>query len=74
MSDGPAIIRHVALLDERTKKRMSRAELAKACGVDPATIWRIESGKTSGSTPVLRKIAAYLGVPVDALFEEDVPA
>lgn len=48
----------------------TRAELARAVGVDYATFWRWEKGELEPSAQSLPKLAAALGVTVGELFGE----
>jgi transcriptional regulator with XRE-family HTH domain len=70
-----ALTRHEALenlrqfvIDQRTKRRMSQRDLAKAAGVSHATISHLESAR--GTVPKqesLQAIASGLGVPYEML-------
>ena len=51
----------------REYRGISAAELAKACGVTPAAISQIESGKRKSSVQLLQKIARALEVELDAV-------
>lgn len=53
----------------REFRNMTPARLASACGVTPAHIYQIESGKRSMSVDVLRKMAHTLNVDMDMLLE-----
>jgi transcriptional regulator with XRE-family HTH domain len=64
----------MALQDLRKARRESMIDVAQATGIDPATIWRLETGRSSGSTRVLRALAQHFGVPIEDLFDEEVPA
>jgi transcriptional regulator with XRE-family HTH domain len=44
----------------RTALGRSRPDLARAAGISPATMWRIETGRTEPSSLALRAIAAAL--------------
>lgn len=55
----------------RKEKRITQQELANAIDVVQSTIGMIESGKKTGSTQTLLKIADFFGVTVDYLLSED---
>lgn len=55
----------------RKEKRVTQQELANAIDVVQSTIGMIESGKKTGSTQTLLKIANFFGVTVDYLLSED---
>lgn len=55
----------------RKEKRVTQQELANAIDVVQSTIGMIESGKKTGSTQTLLKIADFFGVTVDYLLSED---
>ena len=52
---------------------MTQQELADKVGVTRQTINAIEAGKYSPSLEVAFRIAAAFGVPLDQLFQYDVP-
>jgi DNA-binding XRE family transcriptional regulator len=52
----------------RTQKGVTQAELAAAACVHPATLGIIEREARPGSRDSRQRIAAVLGVPVEALF------
>lgn len=56
----------IALL--RTERSVSRRALADAVGVNVQTIGFIERGDYGPSLELALKIAAFFGVPVDAIF------
>jgi transcriptional regulator with XRE-family HTH domain len=49
------------VLEARTDAGVSRRQLAAAAGIDPAHLWRIESGSANASLEVLMAISACLG-------------
>lgn len=51
----------------REHRRLSAADLAKACGVTAAAISQIETGKRKPSVTLLKKIAGVLNVDLDTL-------
>ncbi len=51
----------------REHRGLSASALAAACGLTPAAVSQIESGKRSPSVETLKSIAAPLGVDVDDL-------
>jgi transcriptional regulator with XRE-family HTH domain len=61
----------------RERKGVNQSELARACGIAPATISRLESGDLKDvQTAVAKRIARTLGVSVDYLigmYEDDDP-
>jgi transcriptional regulator with XRE-family HTH domain len=46
----------------RIRKVMGQAELARAAGISPVTLFRIETGAHTPRPVTIRKIAAALGV------------
>jgi putative transcriptional regulator len=52
----------------RAERGVSRRELAEAVAVNPQTIGYLERGDYSPSCELALKIAAYFGVPVEAVF------
>lgn len=55
----------------REYRRISAADLAKACGVTAAAISQIESGKRKSSVSLLQKIARTLNVDLEMLLVAD---
>ncbi|WP_230198958.1 helix-turn-helix transcriptional regulator [Geotalea daltonii] len=55
----------------REYRRLSAADLAKACGVTAAAISQIESGKRKSSVTLLHKIARTLKVDLEMLIVAD---
>jgi DNA-binding XRE family transcriptional regulator len=51
----------------RERKAYGQAELARAVGITPTSMWAIEAGKHAPRPATLRKIAQVLGVPVEEL-------
>ncbi|NPA90309.1 MAG: helix-turn-helix domain-containing protein [Chloroflexi bacterium] len=58
----------------RTQRGLSLRALAKASGLSLNTLSLIERNRTSPSVSTLQRIAAALGVPITAFFEEPHPA
>jgi len=51
----------------REHRRLQQDQLAQRAGISKAYLSQIESGKRTGSTATMRKLAAALGVPVAVL-------
>ena len=51
----------------REQKAYGQAELARAVGITPTSMWAIEAGRHAPRPATLRKIADTLGVPVETL-------
>lgn len=64
MSDS--VHNRIALL--RAEQGVSRRDLATALGVHYQTIGYLERGENSPSLELALRIAAYFGVPVEAVF------
>jgi putative transcriptional regulator len=61
------------MVEQRTRRNMSQAELAKSLGVSRQTIILIENGQYLPSLPLAFTIARFFGLTVDAMFRlEDV--
>jgi len=58
----------------RRQKGWTQQLLADAIGRSRSIVAEYESGATSVPQPILWKIARCLDVPVDVLFEEDLPS
>lgn len=52
----------------REEQRLSRPTLARSAGVDPSTIWRIETGEIGTDDGTRMAIAAALGVRVEDIW------
>ncbi len=61
--DGQAAEREVMrkIVEARTEAGMTQAELAKACGMKPANLCRLENGNGNPSVATLSRIAHGLG-------------
>jgi transcriptional regulator with XRE-family HTH domain len=57
----------------RERKAYGQAELARAVGLTPTSLWAIEAGRHAPRPATLRKIAEALGVPVEELTRPDDP-
>ncbi len=51
----------------RERRSYGQAELARAAGISPNALWRIESGMHAPRPVTVRKIAEALGVDVEVL-------
>jgi transcriptional regulator with XRE-family HTH domain len=49
------------ILESRTESGIGRTELARAVGIDPSYLWKVETGNAQPSLDVLISIAAALG-------------
>lgn len=58
-----------AIVSIRTGQGITRAQLAKAAGLDRSQLWRIETGKATPYVDTLGRLARALGVPVSALLD-----
>lgn len=54
----------------RAEQGVSQENLAALAGVDRAYMGRLERGKGNPSVEVMDRIAAALGLPLDAVFAE----
>ena len=61
-----AVHNRLALL--RAEQRVSRRDLAEALGVHYQTVGYIERGEFNPSLELALRIAAFFGVPVEAVF------
>ena len=70
-----AYLRHLAerIRDARAQRGMTRAALAKDSGVSLRFLAQLEGGEGNPSVLVLRRIAAAMGFPPDALLSEEAP-
>lgn len=62
--------------EERKKKKISQAALARSIGLDSSALSLIEAGKRDPSLTQVEKIAKALNVPVEYLLtgKKEVPA
>ncbi len=65
-SDRDLVFNRLPLL--RADRRLSRTELAEALGIHYQTIGYIERGEYSPSLHLALRIAAFFGLPVEAVF------
>lgn len=56
------------IVEARMAQGMSQAELAKACGMKPANLCRLENGNGNPSVATLSKIAHGLGLKLEISF------
>jgi transcriptional regulator with XRE-family HTH domain len=61
--------RLLRLTVERERRGLSQAQLARIVDIHPATISRLEAGKTYAYAGWRRRLERALGVPGDELFE-----
>lgn len=61
----------MSFLSERKKTGMSQAEVGKKIGVSDAAVSMWETGKTVPRLPILVKLSALYGCPVDALLQNN---
>jgi transcriptional regulator with XRE-family HTH domain len=54
----------------RIRSAMTQVELAKAAGISPNTVWRLETGQHAPQLGTIRKVAQALGVAPHELIEE----
>ncbi len=57
----------------RKRRGLTKKALAKSIGVNPHSILRYESGKTTPDPEVVGRIASVLNFPVDFFYGDDVP-
>lgn len=55
------------LRDLREQKDLTQAEVARRAGVNPGTVYRVESGLVTPNGRTLWKLARALEVPIDTL-------
>lgn len=55
--------------EERSKRDLTQDTLAEAIGIDGPRLSRIERGERGIDTLVLRRVARFFGLPMDAFFE-----
>lgn len=63
---------HEIIRQRRAQLGLSGADLAQKAGVDPRQLRRYESGETEPTIGVAKKLAAALGMSLDALTGNDV--
>lgn len=55
------------LREIRDERKLTRIAIASAIGIDTATIYRLETGRGGASHQTAADLAAYFGVPIEAL-------
>lgn len=58
-------LKRLWLIEARTSKGMSRAELAKDVGVNHTYVAKIENGERMPSHQIAKRIGCILGIPED---------
>ncbi len=61
------------IMNLRWDRKISQQELARACGITPSALSKIEAGHNSPRAHVLYRIARNLGVTVEYLLERAWP-
>ena len=69
MRPRPDVIRRLRLSNEHKIDGETLRELASRAGIDAATLYRIEEGRSFGRPATLRAIADALGVHVSVIAE-----
>jgi putative transcriptional regulator len=59
-----------AVREQRTRRKLSQAQLAEAVGVSRQTVILIENGRYLPSLPLAFTIARFLGLTVDEMFAD----
>ena len=62
--------RVLRLTIERKRRGLSQAQLARLADIHPATLSRLEAGKTFAYSGWRQRLERALGVPGDELFEQ----
>lgn len=62
-------VKVLRLTVERKRRGLSQAQLARIADIHPATLSRLEAGKTYAYAGWRRRLERALGVPGDELFE-----
>jgi putative transcriptional regulator len=57
------------IIDQRTKKGFTQADLARACGKDRQAIEKLESGKVNPTLYTLYEIAKALDISITSLVD-----
>jgi putative transcriptional regulator len=66
MSDSEVLYNRIAVL--RAERGTTRRQLAEAVGVHYQTVGYLERGEYSPSLQLALRIAAFFGVPIEAIF------
>jgi transcriptional regulator with XRE-family HTH domain len=61
------------ILNLRFDRKISQQDLARACGITPSALSKIEAGINSPRAGIIWRIARNLGVTVEYLLDEAVP-
>ncbi len=61
------------ILNLRRDRKISQQDLAKACGITPSALSKIEAGINSPRAQIIWRIARQLGVTVEYLLDESLP-
>lgn len=56
-----------ALRDLREQKSLTRKAISDAIGINLATLYRLETGRTGASPQTAEDLARYFGVPLETL-------
>lgn len=67
-ADRKRVELHNRLAVLRAERGTSRSELARAVGVNPQTVGFLERGDYGPSLELALRIAAFFGLPVEAVF------
>lgn len=68
MPRGPEPTLHNRLAVLRAERGMSRQDVAEALGINYQTVGYLERGEYNPSLALALQIAAYFGLPVEAIF------
>jgi ribosome-binding protein aMBF1 (putative translation factor) len=68
---GPEFALASALIDARSRARMTQAQVAEAMGTTQAVIARLEGGRVKPSTRTLERFAKATGTRLRIRFEPD---
>jgi transcriptional regulator with XRE-family HTH domain len=61
------------ILNLRCDRKITQQDLARACGITPSALSKIESGINSPRASIIWRIARQLGVTVEYLLDESLP-
>ena len=61
------------ILNLRCDRKISQQDLARACGITPSALSKIEAGINSPRANIIWRIAKQLGVTVEYLLDEKIP-
>jgi len=71
MTRRPATPIHNRIAVLRAERGLSRQELADAVGINYQTVGYVERGEYNPSLDLAFSIAAFFGLPIDAVFSPD---